>query len=109
MLEPKEVTINGRKYTVNPMNAIQVLEFVHGYQEAKEKGEGTVAYGKKALAQCLDSDLRPLSDSQNFTDCFNQHPEDMFPLEAAALDVLTVPFLSKPKPTTKNVVASLKK
>lgn len=109
MLEPKEVTVNGRKYTVNPMNAMQVLEFVHGYREAKEKGTGLFAFGKRAIAQCLDESLRPLSNEQNFAECFNAHPEDMFPLEGEALDALTSPFMKPPAPTAKNATASLKK
>ena len=109
MLAPKPVIVNGRTYLVNPMNPIQILDFVHGYQEAKEKGIGIGAFGRRALSQCIDADGRQLSEERNFTSCFESYPEDMFPLESEALDALISPFFQKQESITRSEIASLKK
>ncbi len=105
MLEPKPVIVNGRTYLVQPMNPIAALDFIHEYDEEKAKIAGFDKNGNvnksrliprvsgiKAIRQCVDQEGRQLSDSRNFTTCFEQHPEDMALLEAMALEVLVAPF-----------------
>lgn len=122
MLEPKPVVVNGRTYLVQPMNPVQLLDFVHEYDEEKAKVAGFDKNGDvksckliprisgvKAIRQCIDSDGRRLSDPKHFTACFEQHPEDMMILEALAIGALVSPFFPHQEPTTKSAVASLKK
>ncbi len=122
MLEPTPVIVNGRTYLVQPMNPIQILDFIHEYNEEKAKIAGFDKNGNvnrsaiiprvsgvKAIRQCVDSEGRQLSEPKHFTACFESHPEDMIILETLALDAIVSPFFPRQEPTTKNVVASLKK
>ncbi len=121
MLEPKPVVVNGRTYLVQPMNPVQLLDFVHEYDEEKAKVAGFDKNGDvksckiiprisgKAIRQCIDSEGRRLSESKHFTSCFEQYPEDMMILEVLAIGALVSPFFPNQENTTKSEVASLKK
>ena len=94
MLEPVEVDVNGRKYTVNPFNVMKAFEYYHEFTNAKLNRLPTTSLGLQAVRQCVTPDLKALSDNAVFEKCFSDHPEDLLVLEKLAEDVLTSPFLN---------------
>lgn len=101
MLEPVSVDINGRAYTVNPFPPIEAFEFFHDLTDAQASGRGTGKMARRAIGQCLDPMMNSLGNNKNFTDCFSEHPEDMIPLEKAAMEALTAPFTKGLSGTTE--------
>lgn len=108
MLEPVEVEVNGRKYTVNPFNPIDAYNFHHDWINAVAYGRSVAALGMKCIGQCCDSMQRNLGIQENFQKIFSEYPEDMFELEVKAKEALTGPFETKKKDTKKNEKTSLK-
>jgi hypothetical protein len=100
----KKLKINNREYTVNMMPPMAVLEFFHNLMAATQRGDSKAPFIKAAITHCLDPMMRSLDKTENFEQCFAEHPDDMFPLGNAALDALIAPFLPSPdatKPTAK--------
>ena len=101
-MEPiSKVMVNGREYTVTMFDPITAFDFFHNLAEAQASGKSIKDLAKKAIGQCSDPMARDLSDPDNFKKCFSEHPEDMLPLETAALDAVTAPFMKNPKGTIK--------
>lgn len=92
MLEPREVDVNGRMYTVNPLNADEAHEFLHALISARATGHGMAELGKQVFAHCCDHMLRPLDNKENFQKQFAEFPQDMLELEAQALQALCDPW-----------------
>ncbi|MDR1534725.1 MAG: hypothetical protein LBU64_06440 [Planctomycetota bacterium] len=91
----RKIEVNGREYTVRMFSPIQAHEYYWGREMAVRRGDSLEPLYRRAIGQCLDSLLRPLSEAGNFLQCFSDHPEDLFPLGARAEDALIAPFLAK--------------
>lgn len=95
MLAPKIIEINGRKYTVNPMNPMDAFDFYHEWVNCVSYGKSLAPLGLKALKHCADEMGRMLSDKDVFEKVFSEHPEDLFVLEEEAREAIIGPFGKK--------------
>lgn len=91
-LMPKSVTINGRSYTVVPLNPSLAFDFIHHLIHARVTGINMAGIGKAAIGQCCNPIMKRLSEAVVFEEHFSQYPEDMLPLETAAIQALTAPY-----------------
>jgi hypothetical protein len=99
MLAKRNVTINGREYTVHPFRPIDALEFLHERTRTLANRQSTFTQAREIYCQCDDEMGRSLADDEAFFKCFTDHPEDMLDLEKAAMEILVAPFVSKESAT----------
>lgn len=88
----KQITVNGRKYTVRMLDPITAFDFIHAVAHARANRHPIASHHRTAIAQCSDQMGRNLGDDANFTKTFSDYPEDMIPLGTLAMESLCVPF-----------------
>lgn len=89
----EKIEVNGRQYSVTMFDPITAFEFCHDYGHARANGGSMKGLGRKAFSQCIDPNMRSLSDIAHFQEWFSKHPEDMIPVELAAIEALIAPFV----------------
>lgn len=94
------ITINGRQYKVKMFDPATAFDFIHARIHAAVHGKNSVSLARMALGKCLTPMMKELEDEAVFQEWFSQHPEDMLPLEVAAIEALTAPY--DPKPAAVN-------